>query len=32
MKRVRELETTRLLLRQWKDADYPAFARMSADA
>ncbi|MEZ2740850.1 GNAT family N-acetyltransferase [Comamonas jiangduensis] len=32
MKRVRELETTRLLLRQWKDTDYPAFARMSADA
>lgn len=32
MKRVRELETTRLLLRQWKDADYPDFARMSADA
>lgn len=29
---VRELETERLLLRQWKDSDYPAFARMSADA
>lgn len=29
---MRELETERLLLRQWKDSDYPAFARMSADA
>lgn len=29
---MQELETERLLLRQWKDSDYPAFARMSADA
>lgn len=29
---MRELETARLLLRQWKDSDYPAFALMSADA
>lgn len=29
---VRELETERLLLRQWRDADYPAFALMSSDA
>lgn len=29
---VRKLETQRLLLRQWKESDYPAFARMSADA
>lgn len=27
-----ELETERLLLRQWKESDYPAFALMSADA
>lgn len=29
---VRTLETQRLLLRQWKESDYPAFAHMSADA
>lgn len=32
MTHVRELETQRLLLRQWRDSDYSAFALMSADA
>ena len=32
MAHVQELETERLLLRQWKDSDYLAFALMSADA
>jgi len=31
MKKVMELETTRLKLRQWKDDDYPTFAEMNAD-
>ncbi|MCO8044689.1 GNAT family N-acetyltransferase [Acinetobacter bohemicus] len=26
-----EIETTRLLLRQWHPSDYPAFAKMNAD-
>lgn len=29
---MRTLDTQRLLLRQWQESDYPAFARMSADA
>ncbi len=28
---ITELETERLLLRQWQQSDYPAFAKMNAD-
>ena len=31
MREAEELETERLILRQWKDSDYPLFAEMSSD-
>lgn len=30
--KIHEIETDRLRLRQWRDADYPVFACMNADA
>ena len=32
MKKVIELETERLKLRQWNDSDFPIFSRINADA
>jgi RimJ/RimL family protein N-acetyltransferase len=32
MSQIIELETERLKLRQWKESDYPSFAKMNADA
>ncbi|MVW79616.1 GNAT family N-acetyltransferase [Bordetella sp. 02P26C-1] len=32
MAHVREIETDRLMLRQWRDSDYPPYACMCADA
>jgi RimJ/RimL family protein N-acetyltransferase len=31
MERIRTLESARLLMREWRDEDLPAFARMCAD-
>lgn len=32
MAHVREIETDRLMLRQWRASDYPPYARICADA
>ena len=31
MAQIYEIETERLLLRQWRPSDFPTFAQMSAD-